>query len=87
MTRPDSQRAIIRDYLLKGNTITPIEALNLCGCFRLSAVIHRLRHDEGYPILMAQPEADNGKPYAKYWIDKAYFQQQLSIPFEKGGAA
>ena len=75
-SRTDTQRAAIRRHLLDGKTITPIEALNLCGCFRLSSVIHRLRHDEGYPICMEQPEAADGKPYARYWIDKAYFQKQ-----------
>lgn len=71
-TRTDTQRNIIRNYLLEGKSITPIEALNLCGCFRLSAVIHRLRHSEGYIINMDQPEASDGKPYARYWIDKDY---------------
>lgn len=74
MARTDTQRSIIRNYLLEGNTITPMEALKLCGCFRLSSVIHRLRHEEGYPILMDQPEAGD-KPYARYWIDKDYLQK------------
>lgn len=85
-TRTDTQLAIIRRHLLSGKSITPMEALNLCGCFRLSAVIHRLRHNEGYPILMVQPEVENGKPYAKYWIDKDYFIKQTEIPFEKEAA-
>ena len=38
-------------HLLKsGKTITPIEALNQFGCFRLAAVIHRLKRDQGWPI-------------------------------------
>lgn len=75
-TRTDTQRSIIRNHLLQGKTITPIEALNMCGCFRLSAIIHRLRHDEGIPILMDQPQASDGKPYARYWIDKEYLQRR-----------
>lgn len=71
-TRTDTQRNIIRNYLLEGKSITPIEALNLCGCFRLSAVIHTLRHKENIPIHMDQPQASDGKPYARYWIDKDY---------------
>ena len=73
--RQDSQRSIIRTHLLAGKSITPIEALNLCGCFRLSAVIHILRHEEDLPILMEQPEAHEGKPYARYWIDHTYLAQ------------
>lgn len=79
MARTDTQLAIIRNYLTSGKSITPIEALDLCGCFRLSAIIHKLRHNEGYPILMDQPEASDGKPYARYWIDKAYFSRQLEL--------
>lgn len=70
-----TQRDIVRNYLLKGNSITPLEAFNLCNTMRLSAIIYELRHDEQLPILMAQPEAPE-KPYAMYWIDKAYFANQ-----------
>lgn len=79
MARTDTQLSIIRNYLLDGKSITPIDALNLCGCFRLSSVIHRLRHNEELPIIMDQPEASDGKPYARYWIDKSYFTRQLSL--------
>ena len=72
MDRTESQLAIIRQHLLKGHTITPLEALALCGCLRLSAIIYRLRHDEMIPICKDQPEIEAGKPYARYWIDKAY---------------
>ncbi len=76
MARQDTQLSIIRSHLLDGKSITPIEALNLCGCFRLSAIIYTLRHDEDLPIMMEQPEAHNQKPYARYWIDKAYFKNK-----------
>ncbi len=84
MARTDTQRSIIRNYLLKGKSITPIEALNLCGCFRLSAIIYLLRHEEDLPIMMEQPEAHDGKPYARYWIDHAYLTQHpdTAIPDE-----
>lgn len=79
MARTDTQLAIIRNYLMDGKSITPIEALNLCGCFRLSAIIHTLRHKEGLPVNMDQPEASDGKPYARYWIDKSFFCRQLDL--------
>ena len=75
-TRHLTQRDIIRNYMMDGKSITPIEALNLCGCFRLSAVIHTLRHKENIPIHMDQPQATDGKPYARYWIDKDYLKQR-----------
>jgi Helix-turn-helix domain len=33
----------IEKHLLAGNSITPLEALQMFGCFRLGAVIYRLR--------------------------------------------
>ncbi|MBR1525307.1 MAG: hypothetical protein IJ640_01420 [Prevotella sp.] len=74
-TRHTTQLEVIRNYMMDGKTITPIEALNLCGCFRLSAVIHTLRHKENIPIHMDQPQASDGKPYARYWRDKDYLQK------------
>jgi len=41
--REKSQNALILDWLKKGNTITPIQALNMFGCFRLGARIFNLR--------------------------------------------
>lgn len=74
MKRTETQRNIIRRYLLQGNTITPIEALNLCGCFRLGAIIYTLRHFEGIEIVKDQPEAPE-KPYARYWIEKGWLHR------------
>ena len=72
--RHDTQLNLIRKHLTDGHTITPLEALNLYGCFRLSAIIFILRHDEDLPICIDYPEATDGKPYARYWIDKEYFK-------------
>lgn len=41
--RTQSQTNAIKKHLEDGKTITPIEALNLYGCFRLSAIIFKLR--------------------------------------------
>lgn len=64
----DSQRDSILDHLLEGNSITPIDALNLFGCFRLGARIHDLRKD-GYNI-ETEYEHNNGKKYARYKLIK-----------------
>ena len=45
-----SQEKKILEYLLAGNTLTPIEALNMFGCFRLGARICELRQ-RGYEIV------------------------------------
>ena len=33
----------IKEYLLAGNSITPIEALNMFGAFRLAAIVFKLK--------------------------------------------
>ena len=62
----ESQNIKIVKHLLSGKSITPMEALNLYGCFRLAARISDLR-DKGYNIRMELTEA-NGKRFAKYSI-------------------
>jgi hypothetical protein len=62
-----SQTQLIKNYLEAGNSITPIEALNLFGCFRLSARIKDLR-DQGLDITTENIK-QNGKTFAKYSMD------------------
>lgn len=45
----ESHNKAILNHLIKGNSITPIQALNMFGCFRLSGRIFDLR-DQGYNI-------------------------------------
>lgn len=59
-----SQNYLIQQHLEVGNSITPIEALNLFGCFRLGARIKDLR-DRGMNIQTENIEY-NGKRFAKY---------------------
>ena len=40
----------VLDHLKQFKTITPFEALELCGCLRLSPIIQRLRNT-GYDIV------------------------------------
>jgi len=51
-------------WLLKGKTITALQALNKWGCMRLSARINELRND-GFPILTDSIK-QNGKIFARY---------------------
>ena len=44
-----NQDTLILNHLKQGNSITPIDAIQLFDCYRLSAVIHRLRN-EGHQI-------------------------------------
>lgn len=70
MERFDSQRARICAYLKDGKSITPIEALNMFGAFRLSAIIYVLKYDYGMPIETEMVYEEGGKRYAKYYLKK-----------------
>lgn len=61
-----SQNAAIKAALLKGEVITPLDALQRFNCFRLSARIWDLRNDYGLPIEMVL--SDGEKRFAKYFI-------------------
>lgn len=59
-----SQLKQIKSYLEYGNKITPLEALNKFGSFRLSAIIHKLRQS-GMNIKTNNVTV-NGKTFAEY---------------------
>jgi len=46
----ESQNKEIRKHLESGNSLTPLDALSLFGCFRLGARIHDLKHKFGLNI-------------------------------------
>ena len=58
-TKIESQNKSILGVLMQGKTITPMDALELCGCFRLSARIYDLR-EQGHNIESEMMEV-NGK--------------------------
>jgi hypothetical protein len=59
-----TQKEQIKKYLLSRKTITPIQALNKFGCFRLAAVIYKLK-EEGLKIV-TEIEHNGKKQFAKY---------------------
>jgi hypothetical protein len=68
MKSTDSQTALIKGWLLNGYSITQLDALNMFGCFRLSARIANLR-DEGLDIITDMVNV-NDKRIAKYSLNK-----------------
>jgi len=56
-----SQKTVILELLESGVKVTPMMALNRCGCFRLAAVIYILRHKRGLNIV-----TDNRRGFATY---------------------
>jgi hypothetical protein len=59
-----NQKKYIKQELLKGRIITPMDMLNECGCYRLGARIFELRR-EGMDIRM---KPHKYKRYAQYYM-------------------
>jgi hypothetical protein len=54
--------------MLNGNRITPIEALKLFKCFRLTSRICDLKQ-RGFDIKKEFVKVNSGKKVMSYWID------------------
>jgi hypothetical protein len=65
-----NQRDLILKWLKSGRSITPVEAFNALGCFRLAARIHELR-ERGHEIDCNMQHGIRGKVYARYWLSGA----------------
>ena len=66
MNENKSKQERVKDWLTSGNDITPLEALNLFGTFRLSAIIYNLIHKEGLRIIKLNTKNN----YATYHLVK-----------------
>lgn len=64
-----SQNMQILRALKQGARITAMDALRLCGCFRLSARIADLR-DAGHKV-KSRMVSRNGKRFAEYYMGRA----------------
>ena len=60
-----SQCDMIIAYLKKGYSITPLDALNMFGVFRLASRIHDLR-ERGYNINACKITTPTGKRVCEY---------------------
>lgn len=63
MTEAQNQQVL--SYLKTGKVITPIQALDMFGCFRLSARIYELK-DKGWPIHCERIAVESGKIVGHY---------------------
>lgn len=63
-----SQKEKMLEYLINGNRLTPLEALQKFGCLRLGARMWDLR-DAGYDIQSRIIKDERtGKHYSEYWL-------------------
>ena len=70
-----SQRKKIKEWLEEGNEITPLDALNKFGCFRLGAIIHTLRHEGQMDIINLNKTGE--VRYARYKLKKEPKQESM----------
>lgn len=63
-----SQNAMIKRYLLDGNSLTALDALVKFGCLRLSARIYDLRYRYNLLIDSREITLYNGKRVKEYFI-------------------
>lgn len=67
--KSETQTALIRIWLQKGYAITPLDALKMFGCFRLSARISNLK-EQGFDIVTTMVQV-NDKRVAQYTLKKS----------------
>ena len=78
-----SQSEAILAYLKQGRRITPIDALNMFGCFRLAARISDLR-SEGHNIVSENVEQD-GKSFSAYRLAEGISRSVSASSFKSQG--
>ena len=66
----ESQNKRILNYLKRGHRMTPMDALELFGCFRLAARVYDLRQ-EGHNISKQIIELSNGVNVSEYSLDQS----------------
>lgn len=63
-----TQAALILAALQRGQKLTPMDALQQFGCFRLGARIYELKQ-EGHPIAKRMVETPSGAHVAEYRLE------------------
>ena len=71
VTRKGKTKQIL-NHLQRYGSITPLEAMLKYKSMRLSGVIYRLKHEDGYPITtVLETDPESGAQYARYiWKGK-----------------
>ena len=66
----ETQKNKVREHLQSGESITPMDALERYGCFRLAAIIHTLKHHNEMNIKTELVKNKYGTKYGKYTLIK-----------------
>ena len=71
MKDEDKKYTKVKKHLLRGKSITQTQAVKLYEAWRLSAIIYRLRYEEGLTIKTERIKNSSGHgTYAKYKLEK-----------------
>ena len=71
MTQITTKHESIKQHLRKHRKITTWDAINQYRATRLSAIIHILRHKEGWNIKSVSKKSHNGIVFCEYQITEA----------------
>ena len=71
-----TQNSAILAHLATGATLTPLQALRLCGTLRLGARIYELRREHAIQSRLVRKD---GKWVAMYWLDNLPCRAQTNI--------
>nr|EHZ7523035.1 DNA-binding protein [Acinetobacter baumannii] len=66
-----NHQTVILDYLKQGKTLSQAEAIELCDCYRLSAVIQRLRLLGHNIVTHQEPNLNSKGTHARYELKEA----------------
>lgn len=66
MTEKEAQSKRILEYLQKGNSLTPLEALKMFDCMRLGARVYDLKNQGHNIVTEMVKDRKSGKIYACY---------------------
>ena len=61
-----NHQTVILDYLKQGKTLSQAEAIKLCDCYRLSAVIDRLRKQDFEIVTHNEKNINSKGTHARY---------------------
>ncbi len=61
-----NHQTVILDYLKQGKTLSQAEAIEVCDCYRLSAVIQRLRLLGHNIVTHQEPNLNSKGTHARY---------------------
>ena len=74
-----THKAKLLAHLMKGQTITALQALYLYQCLSCSQRLGDLRRDEGIPIQSRFITMPTGKRIKLYWLEPSYIQSVKGV--------